>query len=135
MGDAVNLASRLEGITKQYGVGILVGEHTKNGVTDIIYRELDQVRVKGKDKPVFIYEPIGQLGQVAQEVMEEIKLFHQTLKAYRKQDWDQAELQLYNLQRMSPTRIVYQVYAERVAYFRNNPPGAGWDGVFVYHSK
>lgn len=135
MGDAVNLASRLEGITKQYGVGILVGEHTKNAVTDIIYRELDQVRVKGKDKPVFIYEPVGQFGQVAQEVMEEIKLFHQTLKAYRKRNWDQAELQLYNLQRMSPTTFVYQMYVERIAYFRNNPPGAGWDGVFVHHTK
>lgn len=135
MGDAVNLASRLEGITKQYGVGVIVGEQTKDAVTDIIYRELDQVRVKGKDKPIFIYEPIGQLGQVSQGVLDEIKLFHQTLKAYRRQDWDQVELQLYNLQRMSPQMGLYKVYAERVAYFRNHPPGAGWDGVFIYNNK
>ncbi len=135
MGDAVNLASRLEGITKQYGVGVMVGENTKNAAPDFVYRELDQVRVKGKDKPVAIYEPLGLNGQVNKAQMEELKLFHQALKLYRKQDWDQTELQLYNLQRMSPECKLYKVYAERVAYFRGNPPGAEWDGVFVFQVK
>jgi adenylate cyclase len=135
MGDAVNLASRLEGITKQYGVGIIVGENTRAAVPDFIYRELDHVRVKGKDKPVAIYEPLGPAGQVGQAVLEELKLFHQALQMYRKQDWDQTELQLYNLQRMNPECKLYQVYAERVAYFRKNPPGADWDGVFVFQTK
>ena len=57
------------------------------------------------------------------------------LKMYRKQDWDQAELQLYNLQRMSPECMLYKVYAERAAYFRGNPPDANWDGVFVFQTK
>ena len=135
MGDAVNLASRLEGITKQYGVGIIVGENTRDAVPDFVYRELDQVRVKGKDKPVAIYEPIGLNRQVDKTVLEEIRLFHQTLKLYRKQDWDQAELQLYNLQRMFPECKLYKVYAERVAYFRGSPPDADWDGVFVFQTK
>jgi len=135
MGDAVNLASRLEGITKQYGVGVMVGENTQNAVPDFIYRELDQVRVKGKDEPVAIYEPIGPKGQVDEAVLEELKMFHQALKLYRKQDWDQAELQLYNLQRMYPECKLYQVYAERVAHFRSNPPGADWDGVFEFKTK
>lgn len=135
MGDAVNLASRLEGITKQYGVGVMVGENTQSAVPDFIYRELDQVRVKGKDKPVAIYEPIGPKGQVDEAVLEELKMFHQALKLYRKQDWDQAELQLYNLQRMYPECKLYQVYAERVAHFRSNPPDADWDGVFEFKTK
>lgn len=135
MGDAVNLASRLEGITKIYGVGVIVGENTRNAVSDFICRELDQVRVKGKDKPVSIYEPIGMPGQVEQAVLEELKMFQQALKLYRKQDWDQAELQLYNLQRLSPECRLYQVYAERIAYFRNNPPGADWDGVYEFKTK
>ena len=135
MGDAVNLASRLEAITKQYDVGIIVGEYTKNAVPDFVYRELDQVIVKGKDKPVAIYEPVGLSGQVGQPEMEELKLFHQALRGYRKQDWDQAELMFYNLQRMSPQTKLYQVYAERIAYFRNSPPGAEWDGVFEFTSK
>ncbi|MDD5299277.1 MAG: adenylate/guanylate cyclase domain-containing protein [Gallionella sp.] len=135
MGDDVNLASRLEGITKQYGVGIVVGENTKNAVTDFVYRELDQVRVKGKDKPVAIYEPIGVAGEVSKELQDEIKLFHEFRRLYLKQNWEQAELQLMNLQRMSPDTALYGIYAERIAYFRNNPPPADWDGVFVFQTK
>ena len=54
---------------------------------------------------------------------------------YRKQAWDQAELQLMNLQRMSPETELYRVYVKRVAYFRNNSPAADWDGVFVFETK
>ena len=135
MGDEVNLASRLEGITKQYGVGIIVGENTRNLVTDFLYRELDLVRVKGKDKPVAIYEPIALVGEAGKAVQDEVKLFHEVRRLYRKQDWDQAELQLMNLQRMSPDTALYRIYAERVVYFRKNPPNADWDGVFVFQAK
>ncbi len=135
MGDAVNLASRLEGITKQYGVGIIVGENTRERVPDFVYRELDLVRVKGKDQPIKIFEPLGLQGQVEQSQLEELKIFQQVLRSYRKQEWDKAELDLFNLQRMSPHNKLYEVYAERVAYFRNNPPGENWDGVFVFQAK
>jgi len=135
MGDEVNLASRLEGITKKYGVGIIVGENTRNAVPDFICRELDHVQVVGKDKPVAIYEPIGLAGEVSSALHDEIKLFHEMRRLYRKQDWDQAELQLMNLQRMSPDTALYRIYAERVAYFRKNPPAADWDGVFVFQTK
>jgi adenylate cyclase len=135
MGDEVNLASRLEGITKQYGVDIVVGEHTRNAVPDFIYRELDHVRVKGKDKPVAIYEPMGLSSEASKELHDEIRLFHEVRRLYRKQSWDQAELQLLNLQRMSPDTELYRVYAKRVAYYRNNPPAADWDGVFVFETK
>jgi adenylate cyclase len=135
MGDEVNLASRLEGITKQYGVGIIVGENTRNAVTDFVYRELDHVRVKGKDKPVAIYEPIGLLSEISKALQDEVKLFHEVRRLYRRQDWDQAELQLMNLQRMSPETALYGIYAERVAYFRKNPPATDWDGVFVFQTK
>jgi adenylate cyclase len=81
MGDEVNLASRLEGITKQYGVGLIVGENTRNAVPDFVYREIDHVRVKGKDRPISIYEPLGELGSVSAEVMAELKIF-QTCVVY-----------------------------------------------------
>jgi len=135
MGDPVNLASRLESITKEYGVGIVVGESTKNAASEFIYRELDLVRVKGKEKPVAIFEPMGLPEQVPEAVLEEIKLFQQVLQSYRKQDWDQAESLLNNAKKISPQAKLYQVYAERIAYFRNNPPGADWDGVFVFKTK
>jgi adenylate cyclase len=135
MGDAVNLASRLEGITKEYGAGVLVGEKTKEDAPEFIYRELDMVRVKGKDKPVAIFEPLGLAGEVDQAVLEEIKLFQQALRMYRKQEWDKAELYLFNLLKIVPNTKLYEVYAERVAHYRNNPPGENWDGVFVFKTK
>jgi adenylate cyclase len=135
MGDAVNLASRLEGITKQYGVGVIVGENTRSAVPDFLYRELDHVRVKGKDKPVAIYEPIGLSGEVSEALRDEVKLFHEMRRLYLKLDWDQAELQLMNLQRMSPDTELYRVYAKRISYYRENPPEADWDGVTVFQIK
>lgn len=135
MGDEVNLASRLEGITKKYGVGIIVGENTRNAVPDFLYRELDHVQVVGKDKPVAIYEPVCPLSEAGKSLLDEVKLFHEMRRLYRKQDWDQAELQLMNLQRMAPDTALYRIYAERVNHFRKNPLAADWDGVFVFQTK
>jgi adenylate cyclase len=135
MGDKVNLGARLEGLTKQYGVGILVAELTKNAVLDVVFREIDRVRVKGKDEPVVIYEPVGEEGKVGKAELDEIKLWNQVLKLYRSQDWDQAELQLFNLKKLAPDRYLYELYAERVAEYRKNPPGEGWDGVTKFETK
>lgn len=135
MGDPVNLSSRLEGITKQYGVGILVGETTKKAVGDVVFREIDRVRVKGKDEPVAIFEPIGIEGKVGKKVLDEVKLWHQALKAYRAQDWDQAELQLFNLQRMNPDCGLYNIFTQRIAQNRATPPGPDWDGVTKFETK
>lgn len=135
MGDAVNLGSRLEGITKQYGVDIIVGEHTRAQVRDFSFRELDRVRVKGKDEPVAIYEPLGVTAELDKGVLEELKLWQQALRLYRAQDWDQADVQIYNLLRQSPDCHLYQLYAKRIAYCRQNPPGDGWDGVTTFETK
>ncbi|MHB1115253.1 CHASE2 domain-containing protein [Sideroxydans sp.] len=135
MGDAVNLASRLEGITKEYGVLMLVGETTKQATPQIVYREVDMVRVKGKEQPVAIFDPHGLVGEVDKQKLDEIKLFHQALRTYRKQDWDKADLELLSLQNMSPDCKLYRVYAERVTYYRNNPPGEDWDGAFTFKTK
>ncbi|MDH2917721.1 MAG: adenylate/guanylate cyclase domain-containing protein [Sideroxydans sp.] len=135
MGDEVNLASRLEGITKQYGVGFIVGENTRHAASEFVYRELDHVRVKGKDKPIAIYEPLGLVGEVSEEILAELKIFQEMRRCYRKQDWDQTELQLMNLQRLSAQTELYKIYAQRVAHFRKQPPDIAWDGVYVFESK
>lgn len=135
MGDAVNLGSRLEGLTKQYGVGILVGELTKAALPDIVFREVDRVRVKGKEKPVGIFEPIGLSNEVGAEVNDELKLWSQMLKAYRAQDWDQADLLLINLKRRAPDRLLYDLYEQRIALMRLDSPGEGWDGVTKFETK
>ena len=136
MGDAVNLASRLESITKEYGADIIVGEGTKNAVPDVVYRELDRVRVKGKEEAVAIFEPFGMQGQVDKAKLEEIKLYTQFLRLYRAQDWDQAELQLFNLQKQVPGNPLYsKTFVERISFLRANPPGKGWDGAFTFTTK
>jgi adenylate cyclase len=135
MGDAVNLGSRLEGITKQYGVGIIVGEETREKLKkDFVFRELDRVRVKGKAEPIAIYEPIGLEGTISRSQSEEMKLWVQTLRLYRSQDWDNAEVALLNLSRASP-RHLYEVYGERIAHYRKEPPGSDWDGVWKFETK
>jgi adenylate cyclase len=135
MGDAVNVASRLEGRTKYYGVGILVGEATRNAVRDVIFREVDRMKVKGKDKAVTIYEPIALEADADKQMHDELKLWNQTLRAYRAQQWDQVEVNLLNLQRMYPGRGLYELYANRVAGFRRTPPPEGWDGVTAFDEK
>ena len=135
MGDAVNVASRLEGRTKHYGVGILVGESTRNAVKDVVFREVDRIKVKGKHEAIAIYEPIGLEAEVDERVHEELKLWGQTLRAYRTRQWDQADVNLVNLQRMFPGRGLYALYADRVAGFRRTPPPEGWDGVTAFDEK
>ena len=135
MGDAVNLGSRLEGLTRIYGVGVIVGPNTKQAVKDIVFRELDRVKVKGKDEPVAIFEPIGIEGQVDAKVTDELKLWHKALKAYRAQNWDEAEMNLLNVQRMSPGCKLYELYFERIQQCRAEPPGPGWDGVTAFKTK
>ncbi len=135
MGDAVNLGSRLEGLTKEYGVHIIVSEFTRAKVPDYVYRELDRVRVKGKDKPVAIYEPICPAGQEDQATRDELKLYRDAFRLYHAQNWDLAELQFINLQKLYPERKLYTLYEERVRYYRLNPPDEGWDGAFTFKTK
>jgi adenylate cyclase len=135
MGDAVNLGSRLEGLTKEYGVQIIVSEYTRAAVPDFVFRELDWVRVKGKDKPVVIYQPICPIDQGTEPVMEELALYDVALRLYRQQNWQLAEEKFADLRGLSPERHLYQMYATRIAYFREHPPGEDWDGSFTFTTK
>jgi len=135
MGDTVNLGSRLEGLTRQYGVDIIVGETVREAVPEFFYRELDRVRVKGKNEPVVIYEPLALKDEVSQDKLDELKLYVQALKYYRNKEWDMAELQFLNLQKMYKQKSLYDFYIERIKYFRSNPPPENWDGVFTFETK
>lgn len=134
MGDAVNLASRIESLTKVYGVGLMVGELTRAALKDFVFRELDRVRVKGKDEPVAIFEPLGPETEVSQADLDELQLWKQALRLFRAQEWDNAEVQLINLQQRQP-RQLYKLYLERIAYYREHPPGENWDGVTTFETK
>ena len=133
LGDPVNLAARLEGLTKEYGVGILVSETTKDATTGIVYRELDRVRVKGKGLAVSIYEPVGIAAEVNAEQQSLIDKFEQVLKHYRVQQWDEAEAILYSMPKKD--EVLVKLYMKRIAEKRANPPGKDWDGVTSFTTK
>ena len=135
LGDAVNLGSRLEGLTKNYGVNIIVSETTKNNISEYLFRELDLVRVKGKSEPVAIFEPVGHINDVDKRVTSELTSYKQALRGFRAQNWDKAELDFFNLNRADPNRLLYQVYLERIALYRKEPPGTDWDGAFNWVTK
>ena len=135
MGDAVNVASRLEARTKYYGVGVLVGEATRNAVRDVVFREVDRIKVKGRDEAVNVYEPLGLEPEIDAKLREELNLWNRSLRAYRMQQWHEAEVDLAELQRMKPACGLYKLYAERVAAFRCQPPPAGWEGVTAFDEK
>jgi adenylate cyclase len=135
LGDAVNLGSRLEGLTKEYGVNIIVSETTRAAIPEFVFRELDLVRVKGKNEPVAIFEPVGHKNDLEKSVTAEIAEYRKALMNFRAQSWDKAELDFFNLNRSYPERALYQVYLERIAIYRRDPPGAGWDGVFTHTTK
>lgn len=134
MADAVNLASRLEGLTRQYGVGVLVGEETREACPDIAFVPIDHVRVKGKLQPVSIYEPLGVISEIPPVRLEEAALFEAAQNDYLSRRWDDAEAKLRQLIGQE-ARKLYQVYLDRLAHFRVNPPPSDWDGVFTFTSK
>jgi adenylate cyclase len=135
MGDAVNLGSRLESLTKEYGVGILVSENVVKTAQGFVYREVDKVVVKGRQEGVSIFEPIGPVGQVGETTLTEIDRFHKVLEYYRKQRWDDAEQVLKNLSAASPDTKLYRLYLKRIDHFRNNSPGPAWNGLWVFTTK
>lgn len=135
MGDSVNLASRLEGITKFYGVGVVAGEATRLAADDVVFRELDRVRVKGKLDALVIYEPLGLGNDLPQQLQQDVASLQLALQDYRAQRWDAAATRFDELHDRYPQDRLYQLYLHRIAEFRRAPPGADWDGVHEFDSK
>jgi len=134
MGDTVNLGSRLEGLTKQYGVDIIVNERTRDLVPDFVFRELDIVRVKGKTEPAAIFEPLGPGADISQQTAEMLDTYADALAAYRGKQWDAAATAFENLRHHSDD-LLYNVYLDRIERFRQRPPPKDWDGIFEHLSK
>ena len=135
MGDAVNIASRLEGLTKEYGVGILVTENMVKEAPGFVYREIDKVVVKGRQEGLAIFEPLGRIGEVGETQLQEVDRFHKALELYRKQRWDEAANLLQSLAHAAPASKLYKLYLKRIAHFRENPPGPAWNGLWVFTTK
>jgi adenylate cyclase len=135
MGDMVNLASRLEGTNKEYGTNIIVSEFTYQMVKDIMCcRELDGVRVKGKYKPVKIYELLAEKKDEA-EYLGLIDAFAAALALYREAKWDEAIAAFQKVLDIKPGDFVSTMYMERCRNLKEHPPALPWDGVFVMTKK
>jgi adenylate cyclase len=135
MGDTVNLGSRLEGLTKQYSCDIIVNESIKTALPEFEFLELDRVIVKGKDRPVTVYEPLGYSIELDNNIRNAARSFNKALVHYRDKNWDTAEREIFALSQANPHKQIYKIYLDRIMYFRNNPPPDAWNGVFVYTSK
>jgi adenylate cyclase len=135
MGDNVNLASRLEGITKEYQTQIVVSEGTEQDVAShFVFRELDKIRVKGKHKPVKIFE----LLDIATERPKYAALlaqFDEAMAAYRSQDWKEAAARFGELLGAYPEDGPTRVFLQRALEYLDNAPESDWDGVYVMKSK
>jgi len=135
IGDTVNLAARLEGTNKEYGTKTLITEAVYEKVKDhILCREIDLVTVKGKTKPVRIYEVLQEVKIAAEKLVKLKDLFESSLDLYRKQKWDQAEKGLEELAR-DLNDETSRVFLQRIKEFREEPPQQGWDGVFHRTTK
>lgn len=130
MGDAVNLAARLEGLTKQYDVPILCGEGTRQACPDLIWREVDRIRAKGKQQAVTVWQPMAEEdGPPSWQAP-----WQAVLQAYRAADFAGAAVRLAPLLARYPDDGLYKVYQQRIEHYLAVPPDR-WDGVFEQTEK
>lgn len=135
LGDSVNLASRLENLTKFYGVKIIASQSTCQGQNEFIFRLLDKVKVKGKTQGVEIYEVICQRAELADELQQELQISARALTYYFEQRWEES-LDLFNkLTKEHPETKLYQIYISRIISYQENPPPKDWDGIFQHIEK
>lgn len=135
MGDNVNLASRLEGLNKTFGTRILLSESTYQQVRDkMIVRELDLIRVKGKTKPVRIYELLGPAEQLEQ-FRGLLDGFEQGLTAYRAGRWEEALADFEEITANHANDPPSRVYLQRCRELLDQPPEGVWDGIYVMKTK
>ena len=138
LGDAVNLASRLEGQSRPYGVPIVVGESTRDQVAGkFAFLELDLITVKGKREAVRIYALLGDAHLAASEPFLALQRAHEImLAAYRARDWDQAQDALNACIEMpGAVEAVYDLYGERIFHYSFDPPPEDWGGVHIAEMK
>jgi len=138
LGDSVNLASRVEGVNKNYGTHVIITHSTYKQVSDrFVCRLLDIVAVKGKTEGVKIYELIGRTDEeLPEETLKLCEIFKQGFDAYLKQKWDEALKIFSQIEKDFPEdKIAAKLYIERCTEYKQNPPGKDWDGVAHLKTK
>lgn len=136
MGDEVNLASRLESANKEFCTNIMIGELTYELIKEkFLVRELDLIRVKGKQKPTLVYELIGFTDDdVSKHKYESLKLYFEALKFYKMKNFEKAKEFFENSYKVTNDETS-KIYSTRCQQLIENPPEENWDGVFTLKSK
>jgi adenylate cyclase len=136
MGSSVNLASRLEGVNKQYGTWIMTSEMTQASLgRDFLVRKLDRVRVVGINQPVRLYELIEERGRSEKSVEEAVEVFHRGLALFEEKDWAGAQKIFEEVLRILPEDGPARRYIKLCQDYEAKPPASGWDGVFNLTTK
>jgi len=136
LGDGVNLAARLEGLTKRYHVPIIVGERTRNDAGEgFLFRELDKVRVRGRTMPERIFEPLGAPGSQDPREQEWLAIWHAHLDDFRARRWDVAQSGFERLAMEPGYERLAAIYLGYLAGFAVRPPGPDWDTAFTLYEK
>jgi len=136
MGDAVNLASRLEGVNKQYKTEVLISEFSFEQVKDTIAaRELDLIRVVGKNEPIRIYEVQSKVSDVSPKKKKANQFFSKGLEFYRQQKWEEAAKYFIHTNKLLVGDGASKVFFNRCKGYKKNNPGKNWDGVFQMINK
>ncbi len=136
IGDAVNLASRLEGINKTYGTTIILGENTYNDVKNQMEtRFLDIVAVKGKSKGIKIYELISEKGQLDDQRGSHREIYEKALKQYLERNFKDAKAGFTKAKTILKDDLASDVFIQRCDDFINNPPDKDWTGMYVAKTK
>lgn len=135
IGDTVNLASRLESLTRLYGTASIVSAASVEAAPQFTYRELDEVIVAGKQDAVKIFELLGRKGEISTETVAENEQFAAALSAYRQRNWASAREQFIQLQRSCDNIALCQVFLDRIQYFSTNPPASDWRGEYAFDKK
>jgi adenylate cyclase len=135
LGDGVNLASRLEGLTKRYHVPIVCGSRTREGSHGFVWRELDKVRVRGRSVAERIYEPLGREGEIPIDRMARLAQWHGALQFYRDRQWNRARIVLEQLADEPGYVRLVSIYASYLSDAEANPPGEDWDASFTLYDK
>ncbi|WP_342721075.1 adenylate/guanylate cyclase domain-containing protein [Acidovorax sp. FHTAMBA] len=135
IGDAVNLASRLEGLSKHYGVRTVVSESTKVQAPRFAWQELDRVRVKGKAQAVAIYSPVALQDSLTPQKTREIAIWQRCLDAYRAQDWAECSKLLTDLCQTAVPTVLYDLYTARVKGLEGQVRDPNWDGSTTFDTK
>jgi adenylate cyclase len=137
LGDTVNLSSRLEGLNKEYDTHIVVNESTYEAAKSagLVFRELDLIRVKGKDHPVTIYELLARKSELTPELQARLDAFAQGRALYRQRRWDAAQRAFQGVLEKWPEDGPSRVYWKRCQEYLFDEPPSGWDGVFTMTHK